>query len=332
MRLKHFDYIILLMGAYREKRANNTLSHLLSQSSPAKIRQACVHEYMERHDKKGQQAPRKDEQILRDFFGPAEPREFLQLIRDFDTNRFRPLDKYLKRKNETTDQRNLELLAWLIDFKHRPYSSDNNVVLSEKELSLIEDDGSTEPVPGPEENGLQENSNKPANPLKNETGENGQGFRGSLEAVSEKNTGKNKYKRAALIFLILIICTGGIYAVWQQKQAAQMIMGNPNISCMYWANDHYEQVPCNEERKGRIFLPLDEKKINSFKMITKKDTITKWSIGRVYYIKEKGTIKYFTEAGNYPEDLNRPLKVLSPYMFEKYLRKNEVPGKDSLIK
>lgn len=86
---------------------------------------------------------------------------------------------------------------------------------------------------------------------------------------------------------------------------------------MYWAYDHYEEVPCDEGRKGRLFLPLEKEKINSFRMITRKDTITAWSVGKMYYIKDKNKIKYYTEPGNFPEDINRTLKKLSRNIFEK---------------
>lgn len=126
-----------------------------------------------------------------------------------------------------------------------------------------------------------------------------------------------------MIFLIFIICTGAVYAIWQQ-------MKNANTVCVYWANDHYEPVSCNEDPKGRIIITMNPEKVRSFRKITREDTITNWSVGKIYYIKDSNTIKLYTGAGSYPEDLNRTLKVLSNYIFENHLRKKETPGKDSL--
>lgn len=333
MRLSHPDYIKLLMEAYNKKQANNELSLLLAQSAPAKIRQACLHVYKKQYDNGGPQVFKKDERVLTDFFGPAEHgRRFMELIEDFETDRFRPLDNYLKRPaGKKTDERNLELLAWLIDFKHRPYSYDKEFQLSEGEVAFINNNGENQPELVAEENGLQEEENVAAVLSEKKTEEikynSKQESPNTLPPVPKSIT-KNKFKRA-LIILILIICTGGIYAVWQQTQGGQ-IMGSANMACMYWAYDHYEQVPCNAVQKGRILLPLDEERRKSFRRIMRPDTITEWCIGKIYYISDSGKLKFYTGDGRYPEGLNRNLRILSPYMFNKYLRKKEAQSKDSL--
>ena len=93
MRLDHADYIKLVIETYHKKRANNELSPLLAQSTPANIRKACLNTYQQRYDK-------KDEQVLIAFFGPAElGTQFLNVIQDCETNKFKPLDNYLKGKS-----------------------------------------------------------------------------------------------------------------------------------------------------------------------------------------------------------------------------------------
>lgn len=331
MRLSHPDYIKLLMKAYNEKRANNELSLLLVQSAPAKIRQVCLYAYKEQYDRK--EILKKDERILMDFFGPAEQgKKFMELIEDFETDRFRPLDSFLKRPTEKkTDKRNLELLAWLIDFKHRPYSYDKEFQLSEEESAFIESDRENHPEPVQGEDDFQEVKISGGLSTKETEIIPGQQKDESPNLLSPlpKNNTKEKIKRA-LIILMLIIFTGGIYAVWQQTQGEQ-IMGSVNmLSCMYWAYDHYEQAPCTAVQKGRILLPLDEERRKNFRRIMRLDTITEWCVGKVYYIRDSGTYKYYTGGGSYPEDLKRNLKVLSPYMYDKYFRKKETPGKDTL--
>lgn len=329
MRLTHPDYTRLLIKAYKEKRANNELPLLLTQSSPAKIRQACVHMYNEYLDKKEHQILRKDEQVLRDFFGPAEPgKQFLQLIGAFNTDRFRPLDNYLKENTEKTDNTNLELLAWLINFQHRPYIYDKNFQLSDEELDFIKNNDGKQPESVIGKIDLQKDeeareafgemeTEKVSVPIEME-------LEPPLITNSKNDKAKKRSKRAIMIILIFIICTGAIYVIWQQKKIA-------NNVCVYWANDHYEQVSCNENPKGRIIIPMDPGKVKSFRRITREDTITARSVGRLYYIKDSNTFKYYTEPGNYPEDLNRTLKVLSQYVFEKHLRKKEILGTDPLV-
>lgn len=333
MRLNHHDYTRLVILAYKEKRANNELSLLLAKSTPAKIRQACLHVYKEYYDKKEHQILRKDEQVLRDFFGPAEPgKQFLQLIRDFETDKFRPLDNHLKGNTEKTDNTNLELLAWLINFQHRPYSFDKNFQLTDEELYFLKDEREKQNDSLTNKIGLEENKEAPEAFVEKETEEVPVQIEEVLETTLITNSKKDKgYERAAVIFFILIICTGGIYAIWQQKQGKQIMVENANTVCVYWAGDHYEKAPCNAEPKDRLIILMNPEKVKSFRKITLEDTITERSIGKVYYIKDSNIIKYFTEGGFYPEDPNRALKKLSRYMYENHLRKKEVLSKDSSV-
>lgn len=327
MRLNHPDYIKLVVAAYHKKRANNELSPLLTQSTPAKIRRECLNVYQERYQK-------KDELMLRAFFGPAEQgRQFLQSIRNFETDRFRPLDNYLKGLTDKTDDRNLELLAWLIDFEHRPYSYDNNVLLSDEELFIINIEGKKGTESLEVQNSLQEEEEKPVILPEKEMEEIPVQTEEELknpENTDSKNDAKKKnYKRAVIVFLILVIGTGGIYALWQQKEDKQ-VMGNANSGCMSWDSDHYVEVPCNTEPQGRLILPMNPEKMKYFRKITRQDTITERAIGKIYYIKNNNSIECYTQGGNYPEDFKRILKVLSPHIFDKYLSKKEISAADTL--
>jgi hypothetical protein len=327
MRLEHPDYITLVTEAYNRKRANNELSPLLAQSTPANIRRECLHVYRERYNK-------KDEQILRAFFGPAEPgRQFLQSIQELATDRFRPLDNYLKGDTEKTDDRNLELLAWLIDFRHRPFVYGMEVILNDDELYTIgrlEKDADKKQVkPGVEKDSLQDEEKMSAidlrNPAEKETKKvtsNNEETEKLLQTVLSNDQDKRR-TRLIVFFLIVAVCLGVTYAIWRQERNNQFVPGNANTGCMYWAGEHYEAMPCNEEQKGRLKLPMDPVKMKNFKRIIAEDTITEKSIGNVYYIRIDGRIEYYTTGGNHPVDVTRPLKPLSAYMFEKYLRKRE---------
>lgn len=330
MRLKHPDYIKLVIETYKHRRANDELSPLLAKSTPARLRKVCLNVYKERYEK-------KDEKVLKDFFGPAEEgRQFLQLIENFETDKFKPLDNYLKGLTERTDDTNVELLAWLIDFKHRPQSFDNNVILNDEELALINKptiDPNEPVIPEPGEacvqnntqtQGTEEWNNEPVESVV--TGSEDPGEPCGKDPAA--NPAGIKLKIAAAVCLTLAIVFGGIYMP-QQQGPNKMSLGITNTGCMYWAVDHYEPAPCNDKGKG-LLVPLDEQKMKYFRKITRKDTITEWSIGKLYYIKNNHDIECYTEGGNYPEEPTRTLRVLSQYMFDKYLRKNKPPATDSL--
>lgn len=370
MRLNHPDYIKLVIGTYKKKRANNELSLLLAQPTPGSIRQECYNVYQEGVEK-------KDEPTLRAFFGPGQHGGiFLDLIKNFDLSKFKPLDKYLKKEgNKGISDRSFELLAWLIGFKHRPFVYGKEVILSEEELSILNDienntetelidreldDDDVEPpgegdeqeeaediLPGAANNTTQDpigsdiptsiheilprpgpgpkspveiKDEKEKEPDETETPEN-----------PEKDKEKKRSKRALLYFFLFIICTGGAYIIWQQKQDKQMMaFGNPNTGCMYWTGDHYDTISCTDKQTGRLKLPLDLEKMRNFKRITIEDTITEKSIGILYYIRINGGREYYTAGGNHPVYVTRDLQVLSRYIFDKYLRKQGIPGNGSL--
>ncbi len=302
MRLTHFDYIRLVKEAYKRKQANNE-QPLLTRSTPAKIRKECVNVLQERFH-------RKDEETLRAFFGPAESeKQFLQLIRTFETDKFRPLHNFLKESTANTESSNLELLAWLIDFKHRPFRFDNNAELTEEELRLI---GNVEQTPqadlkaeSPDK--PEESSGMLDDDRKEEPGEEAQEASTVPETVPIQKGRTQKLTGALIAFMTLAISAGSMY----------IIMGNTKAGCMSWVDDHYEKVPCNEEANGRLVLPLNEKKLEQLMRVTRADTITEWSIGKLYYIKDSNQIEYYTEGGQYPEDVSRSLKKLSRYIFDK---------------
>lgn len=325
MRLDHADYIKLLIESYRKKKASNELSSLLARSTPARIRRECINVFRERYEK-------RDENTLRAFFGPAEnERKLLQSIEHFNTDKFRPLDKYLKGGTEKTEDINVELLAWLIDFKYRPYNYDMNVILNDAELSILGKSEETDPAPPTlsrpketnEANG-QTSTNSVNIPsmdpeVQQETENKGKG----TLSLTQFTRGARKAMSGRAAVLGLIISLGGIFALWKPGVFSQLVLRNPNQGCMYWADDHYEKVGCNEETEGRLLLPFNENKMKNFRKITREDTITEWSIGRIYYLKTNNEIECFTTGGYHPVQTTRSLKKLSRNMFEKYILNNK---------
>ncbi len=348
MRLDHPDYIKLVIAAYHDKRLNNQLSPLLAQPTPAGIRQECATVYQERFDK-------KDEPMLRSFFGPAEQgRRFQALIESFEADRFRPLDSFLKEENKKgflkeegkkgITNRNLELLAWLIDFKYRPFVFSMEVFLTDKERKVLGIE-STVSNPGKEEeeskvkqgpnstgepattleggnievkNTSQTEDDKPQVVIVTDTEDAGvKDERGSVQNI--------KWKKPAAIGLLSVIVSGAIYLGSQNLVPPVTPLQGTNTGCMYWTGDHYEKVPCDTIIKDGLKLSFDEK-LENLRRITRLDTISEWSIGKVHYIKDSG-IKFYTESGFYPEEPSRPLKKLTRYIFDKYLRNKKDSGK-----
>jgi hypothetical protein len=109
------DYKKAVIFDYHQKKVKGLLSLNLSHPTPAKLREECL---LILHSR----SQEKDEKIIRDFFNfGVISDDYSSSIERFDPDKLRPLDKYLKEKTVSTEPRNIELLAWLIDFEPRPY-------------------------------------------------------------------------------------------------------------------------------------------------------------------------------------------------------------------
>lgn len=226
MRLTHPDYIKLVIKTYHKKRTENDLSLLLAQSKPASIRQACLNLYQEYCEKNDAQLFRRDRQALRDFFGHADDGdELLDLIQGLETKKFKPLNNYLKGKNENTEWKNIELLAWLIDFKHRPFVTGMNVILDQHEIEMISE---TENIPEePEVKPIVKEKGEILSPMGEAEPED------TIEApktfsmpVPKTNLLEKTSKKGLVIIFCLLISFAGIYIVRNYTSSAKPPYGS----------------------------------------------------------------------------------------------------------
>lgn len=110
------DYRNEIVLAYDKKKENGNLSINLRSLAPGKLRDECSMVYKERFLD-------SDNETLRSFFGPKDDvTGYSQIIDNIDIDRFRPLINFLNRRTNKTERKNIELLAWLIDFKYRPHN------------------------------------------------------------------------------------------------------------------------------------------------------------------------------------------------------------------
>lgn len=338
MQLLFIDYTDLVIKAYKEKLETNQLSQLLIHPTAANIRQECLNVYNERT----RRAEQVEENTLRAFFGvPPAGKNLGYVIERYNADKFRPLQSLIKGEIKNPAVITVELLAWLIDFTPRPLGNAQKVLGNQKET-----DGGVGSKAGNEShsemeltktnmaginNALPEEYDESIGNLTQAEGSKapliGKEYAVNLPAKNLEKYSKGKRRKIiAVIAFIVAILFGGIYFTWQHESSGNIAFGNTNNGCMYWASDHYEQVPCNEPTEGRLILALNEEKIKRFKRITLVDTITESSINKVYYISVDGKLEFYTSGGNHPVYVTRVLKKLSAYMFDKHLRKKEDPS------
>jgi hypothetical protein len=281
------DYQAEILRTYHKKKAENVIPLELIYPTPANIRDACERAVNIRFLK-------KDVNTIRSFFGDyANATAYVKAIRKFDIDLFRPLNNFLKGGIKNTDEKNIELLAWLIDFEPRPYQADTD-------LFNVTDHGISLP--------LKENSKE-----KNEVA--GGNYQSTLESGKVQQVRTKERSLAggwkAFILMALVALLGyGSYLFWGHSDKE---------GCMVWVGDRYKQVSCNQKQGDAMVMALDTSKLVHFKKITRQDTITARAVGRVWYSKIDNNVEFFTADGYHPVHVERHLKPLSLYMLNKYI-------------
>ncbi|MFD0749187.1 hypothetical protein ACFQZS_03475 [Mucilaginibacter calamicampi] len=293
------DYQAQVLLTYHKKREANELSLILLHPTPGKLRDECLAVLHDRFLK-------KDEKTLKAFFGPKSSEvDYMQLIRKFDADKFRPLVSYLKGKTDSTEDKNVELLAWLIDYEPRPYQFRPPESISVQKRAEIKREEPKEVPDQAKALPLIATTDRPEN---------------SVTQVP-KTANKKRVGSVMILVIALVIVIGGTYILWtiNQPTAAHSLTSQLSGACMYWSEDHYEPIPCNQKSSGRLVLALDTLKVNHFKLIRENDTVSPNSIGKVWYFKTGKGLELYTDSGFHPVHIERRLRPLSRYMWDKYL-------------
>lgn len=288
------EYKNEVIEAYNWKSEAGVLSSHLVQPSPAELRKECLKVYRERYSQ-------KDERILRAFFGPeTEENNFAKLIGKTELDKFKPLGNMMRGKIQEPRLSSIDLLAWLIDFNPRPYALwiNNAVVLNEEPVVR-----NGEPVVLKEEAIVPEEETVVTNPA----------HPGETPVSKVDKWAKFKNKGTLISYMILLVLGIGVFMAWKDIS----LIGAKQ--CMFWNVDHYEPVSCSEKKEDTDVIALDEDRIANFKKITQPDTLTVNSLGKVWYITNRGVTEFFTAPGEYPVDRNKRVLPMSKGILQKYV-------------
>ncbi|MBS1662819.1 MAG: hypothetical protein JST68_17370 [Bacteroidetes bacterium] len=294
------EYQKRILDAYQEGEAAGGLHAYIARPSPAKLRELCESVYSDRYSK-------KDEQTIRTFFGKSDDKgSYLKAIEGFDIDRFKPLINLLKDPAIKTDEKNVELLAWLIDFKPRPFN------LAKEHFRKLEEEEVLAGQPGQNEKA----------PQKGQLGQPQVEPQPPQVIPGRPGTKRKAWALGLAITVILLVFGGIIY-----RRPGNMAYKTPILTgteaCMFWAGDHYQQVSCGTKLGDTLVLALDSEKVSHFKKITNWDTVTEKSIGRVWYIKINKNLELYTCQGPYPMDQKLRLRPLSEHMYRTYIHPNQ---------
>lgn len=271
---------------------NDDVSGILANPSPAQMRNLSLIIL-----DKG--ISRKEEELLRLFFGTKENESLKKSIENCNVDKFRPVISFLKDETDSENSIRIEMSALLIDFKPRPYSVFSNT----DDLELIT---------ATSENQLMSNFVKDVEVTNNPSDLNKNGV-----VKTKSNTVPKKRIAIGLFSLV-----GAFSIAYTSKD---MIF--PNKECMEWKEDHYEMVDCQGEQVGfantKIIKPYDETEFER-KELTVCDTTKFFNVKKpiVWYSKKDNMVQFFNMDGENPENVAE-LKKVSHHIIEKYVGRCE---------
>jgi hypothetical protein len=310
MDLKRFeDYKQEVILAYQKQKDEGVLPPNLQRSTPGKLKSECI-------DVFGKRYSTKDNPMFNSLLKiRGDAHDYLRLLEKCEPGLFKTLDKFLKEQTTNTSDTNIELLAFLIDFKPRPHRTVDMVKLVQAENELLD-----LPEKGPT---IEEELTTFDEPVLDQKDNEGEiiGDEKSAGAPTITTTGGTtsepdfwlgidaKFKKSLLAFFatLIVICV------------SYLIYNHTNHQCMYWKGDHYESIDCFEKIEGVTPIAYDEYTLEHQRKITDLGTITKADIGKVHYSKENGNVVFYTTGGDNPEDHRKRLLPMTEYMYIKYV-------------
>lgn len=124
------------------------------------------------------------------------------------------------------------------------------------------------------------------------------------------------FKRKRTVFIVVgVVLLTGVFTYWYLNRK----------KCMAWNGEAFEKVVCEENvLKGRQVVAIDTSRLARLKRITRPDTLTYWSVNRVWYAKIDSFPEFYTHSGMHPTYEERVLKPVSKYIIDKYIFKKKI--------
>ncbi|PWG79533.1 hypothetical protein [Pararcticibacter amylolyticus] len=279
------EYRKLVVDAFEQKLAEGSLPPELIAPTRKSLRDHCIKVCTERYDK-------KDEPMLRAFFGGKENAFAYRIaIQNTKAEKFRTLHNFLKDRSKETSFPNISMLAWMINFEPRPFRCDleapgtrspgherQSESVSEPQSELPE----TPPLPPPPDSG---------NP--------GDGDPSGGKPGGDSPSGGFRIKKI-LGYVSAVLLAGSL--ITYGVIAYRKYIKNENGGCMIWTGEKYKRVVCSykSEDPNISAKPLDTAVLRYFKKITKDDTLTANSIGKVFCVKIRGQYEFYTDSAEHP--------------------------------
>jgi hypothetical protein len=288
------DYKSQVVQYYQKKMVDNLLHSGLIDPTPARLRDACLEICRDRYSE-------KDERTLKEFFGQGSDKvACLRAIERLEASKFKPLAKFLNKGSGSTERKNIELLAWLIDFQPRPF------VFNE--------------LPNPDKTVARQDENLKDGPKGDSTPADEPPARQEKisHGPSAPNPSARKIKIGIVALVILIIAVVGIGNYWSRTNKPPKYSLTGHEACMFWDEDRYQPISC-KPHGDTLVVALDSNKLLHFRKITQPDTITPNAIGSVWYVKYRKGYEFYTGDGFHPIDPNLRLRPITEFIIRNHV-------------
>lgn len=211
-----------------------------------------------------------------------------------NTDKFRPIETFLKGETDLTDLNAINLAAMLVDFNPRPFG-----------LYAYKEDFN--------------NNNISQGLIEINTSKNSEEEKTSLVIVNEKTHKLNSnLKKKITIGLLSFIGLGSIGFTVKNTLFK-------NKECMQWQKNHYEVVDCqSDNQKGFMMqfeiIPFDENQSKLIKIeVSDTTTFFKNEKSLYWYCKVNGKPEFFNTHGIHPES-GKALRPVTQYIVDKYVK------------
>lgn len=208
------------------------------------------------------------------------------------TDKFRPIENFLKGETDLSDPEAINMAAILVDFNPRPFNKFNKSEIGKSE-EVFGDFTKQE-----EERGMD---------LSN--------TRVKVDEQSAVNAENRDFRKRNSILILVVVC---VFLVGYTSKTLFF-----SDDCMQWNGDHYERVSCTSAENGTgsvaEITPYD-KELFELKKIEVCDTTTffKGEKAIIWYCKVNGKPEYFTSHGLHPIT-GKALRPVTNYIINKYV-------------
>ena len=313
--MKRFqDYQRAVTEAYKKKETEGSLPTNLARPTDASLRNECIDEFPSRYSD-------KDSETFKLLFGKAgNADEYYQKLKLSEPGIFKPLKNFLKGEIKKTQEKNIHLLAWMIDFEPRPFKPVDAYMLAPTDTLT------TESLPEP----TNATSNDPDTRSEDQTSDANEDAKNNKPSTSIDSNPKistsdkiripdnwfpinlfeTRKSTAITLFVVSGLCF--FYTVFKPR-------------FMYWNGNQFKSIAFYETVDSQAFIvPFDPVRFNHLKKLTNLKLIRRSSIGTVHYSKIDTTVEFYTTGGKNPEDTTRWLDPMTEYMYKKYVLKKRL--------